>query len=252
MQQCSPGGAQRRPSWQCTTAIRTVNKSATSPPDAPTKARPRKAHSDRRPSNGKRTRTKPGREKRTQIAGPATASAHARRPGNLKRTRTAAVRPRRRPSNLQRPRIASVRPHRRWQPASTHEPLPYASRRSRPDRQQPDRDCRPSAASHCRSYPAVTPRLDDTETAPEHSQKDPAAVHRCLNNTETTPEHSQKDPAAVHRCLDGAEAAVSRSRMRVATKGGGGETGTSHIGQQDQHWCWPEVPGQIPAPHQAP
>jgi hypothetical protein len=89
-------------------------------------------------------------------------------------------------------------------------------------------------------------------TTPEHSRKDPAAVHRCLDNTETTPEHSQKDPAAVHRCLDGAEAAVSRSRMRVATKRGGGETGTSHIGQQDQHWCWPEVPGQIPAPHQAP
>jgi hypothetical protein len=217
------------------------------------KARPRKTHIDRRPSNGKRTRTNPDRENRTRIAGPATASAHARRPGNLKRTRTAAVRPRRRPSNVQRPRIASVRPHRRWQPASTHEPLPYASRRSRPDHQQPDRDCRPSAASHCRSYPAVTHcGLDNTETTPEHSQKDPAAVHRCLNNTETTPEHSQKDPAAVHHCLDGAEAAVSRSRMRVATKRGGGETGTSHIGQQDQHWRWPEVPGQIPAPHQAP
>jgi hypothetical protein len=78
VQQCSPGGAQRRPSWQCTTGIRTVNKSPASPPDAPT---PTTSAAHARSPAAKNALGSPAQQRQAHThGGPATSSAHARLP----------------------------------------------------------------------------------------------------------------------------------------------------------------------------
>jgi hypothetical protein len=69
-------------------------------------------------------------------------------PGDVRRTRTALVRPRRRPGNLKRTQNVSVRPRRRGQPPSAHTDHPYvgpcpALHGLATTGQAADRGCRP-------------------------------------------------------------------------------------------------------------